>query len=443
MATESPTVDSGTTVHREGLQITRQLVLGLVFILFGIFVLVATFADVTGDVRSTITFEPGTVDEVLHIVVPTLGFLVFVGVAFIATGAFAASVSQNEATMQWGVYGLYFAGILIIPAILIAAAGDDRTNATTMLSESLRLATPIAIGAMAGLWCERSGVINIAIEGMMLTGACFGFTTLFFLRQEFGATNSVFILAVLIAVLSGGVAALLHAWLSITFKTDQIVSGTVINILALGGTSFVRREYLLSTEAGTETLPNIAIPGLSDIPVIGDPLFNNKPIFYMMFIILIATHVIIFHTRWGLRVRAVGENPHAADTLGIHVTRTRWVNVFIGGLIAGLAGAWFSLETTGRFNDGMTSGRGFIALAALIFGKWTPRGAFVGALLFGFSDALGTRLQVLDVDVPMLEITMPSQFLQMTPFVVTIVVLAGLIGRAVPPKAIGQPYEKE
>jgi simple sugar transport system permease protein len=139
----------------------------------------------------------------------------------------------------------------------------------------------------------------------------------------------------------------------------------------------------------------------------------------------------------------VGENPHAADTLGIHVNRTRWVNVFIGGLIAGLAGAWFSLETTGRFNDGMTSGRGFIALAALIFGKWTPRGAFIGAMLFGFSDALGTRLQVLDVEVPMMKIILPSQFLQMTPYVVTIVVLAGLIGRAVPPKAIGQPYEKE
>jgi simple sugar transport system permease protein len=443
MATQSPTIDGSTTVHRSGFRITRQFVLGIVFIIFGIFVLAASFVDVEGDIRSTLTFEPGTVDDVLHIVVPTLAFLVFVGVAFVATGAFAAAVSQDEVRMQWGTFGLYFAGILIIPAILIAAAGDDRTNATTMLSESLRLATPIAIGAMAGLWCERSGVINIAIEGMMLTGACFGFTTLFLLRQEYGATNGVLMLAVVVAVLSGGVAALLHAWLSITFKTDQIVSGTVINILALGGTSFVRREYLLSTEAGTETLPNIAIPLLSDIPVIGEPLFNNKPIFYMMFIILVATHIIIFHTRWGLRVRAVGENPHAADTLGIHVNRTRWVNVFIGGLIAGLAGAWFSLETTGRFNDGMTSGRGFIALAALIFGKWTPRGAFIGAMLFGFSDALGTRLQVLDVEVPMMKIILPSQFLQMTPYVVTIVVLAGLIGRAVPPKAIGQPYEKE
>jgi simple sugar transport system permease protein len=305
-----------------------------------------------------------------------------------------------------------------------------------MLSESLRLATPIAIGSLAGLWCERSGVINIAIEGMMLFGAAFGFLTLFYLRQEYGATNLVFLASVLVAVGIGGLAALLHAWLSITYKTDQIVSGTVVNILAIGVTSFLRRETLASTQAGTETLPNIAIPLLSDIPIIGEPLFNNKPIFYMMFVLLAASHIVLFYTRWGLRTRSIGENPHAADTVGVHVNAMRWRNVFIAGMIAGLAGAWFSLETTGRFNDNMTSGRGFIALAALIFGKWTPFGAFGAALLFGFSDALGTRLQLLNVDVP-------SQFLQIVPYVVTIVVLAGLIGRSVAPKAVGKPYEKE
>ncbi len=156
----------------------------------------------------------------------------------------------------------------------------------------------------------------------------------------------------------------------------------------------------------------------------------------MTFVVIIFTHVVLFHTRWGLRVRAVGEHPHAADTLGINVNRTRWINVFVGGLIAGLAGAWFSLEATGRFNDGMTRGAGFISLAAMIFGKWTPAGAFGGALLFGFSDALGTRFQALGVPVP-------NQFLQMVPYVVTVVVLAGLIGRAFPPKAIGKPYVKE
>jgi simple sugar transport system permease protein len=156
----------------------------------------------------------------------------------------------------------------------------------------------------------------------------------------------------------------------------------------------------------------------------------------MMFILLIATHVILFYTRWGLRTRAVGENPRAADTLGINVIRNRWINVLIGGLIAGLAGAWFSLETTGSFDDNMTSGRGFIALAAMIFGKWMPFGAFGGGLLFGFADVLGQRFQALGVPIP-------PQFLQMVPYVITIVVLAGLVGRAVAPKADGVPYDKE
>jgi ABC-type uncharacterized transport system permease subunit len=241
---------------------------------------------------------------------------------------------------------------------------------------------------------------------------------------------------VLVAVISGGVAALLHAWLSITFRTDQIISGTVINILALGGTSFLRREFLASTKAGISRLPPVRIPILADIPIVGDAFFNKQPIFYLMFVVIAITHIMLFHTRWGLRVRAVGEHPHAADTLGINVNRTRWINTFIGGLIAGLAGAWFSLEATGRFNDGMTRGSGFIALAAMIFGNWSPVGAFGGALLFGFSQGLDTRFQALDVPVPV-------QFLQMVPYIVTIVVLAGLIGKVYPPKAEGKPYEKE
>jgi simple sugar transport system permease protein len=231
--------------------------------------------------------------------------------------------------------------------------------------------------------------------------------------------------------------AALHAWLSITFKTNQIVSGTVINILAVGLTSFLRREVLLANQdAGRETLQVLRIPVLSNLPVVGEELFTAKPIFFMMFILLVLTHVVLFYTRWGLRTRSVGENPHAADTLGIRVNRTRWINVIIGGLIAGLAGAWLSLETTGTFDDNMTAGRGFIALAAMIFGKWMPFGAFGGGLLFGFSSALETRFQILGVPLP-------PQFLQMTPYIVTMVVLAGLVGRATPPKADGVPYEKE
>jgi simple sugar transport system permease protein len=353
--------------------------------------------------------------------------------------AFAASVGAIAYTNRQrenGVGGTWqiVNGVLLLPTVLIIAGVGKQTNVLTMLAESLRLATPVVIGAISGLWSERSGVVNIAIEGMMLSGACFGFTTYFYLGDVMPSNSALFI-SVIVSVLTGGVMAMLHAWMSITFKTDQIVSGTVINILAVGLTSFVRRQWLLSTDAGRVTLPSIAIPGLSKIPLIGPVLFNNKPIFYSMFILLIVTYYVIFHTSWGLRIRAVGEHPHAADTVGINVFRTRYIAVLISGLIAGLGGAWFSLETVGGFDDSMTSGRGFIALAAMIFGKWNPFGSFFGGLLFGFADALGTRFQILDVPVP-------PQFLQILPYLTTMIVLAGLIGRAIPPAADGVPYEK-
>ncbi len=431
-------------VFREGfallrtVRLRRMTVISLIVIFMGLFIFETAVIKAeyyTTATTTILTLEPGAAENVAHITIQTLPFLRVMSALFIFVGIGALLAPQR--IRRLANVGLLVVGLLIIPTILVAAAAGDRTNITTMLSESFRLATPIAIGAMAGLWCERSGVINIAIEGMMLNAAAMGFVTLFYLNPVIpDQVGFVMLLAVGVAILTGGITALLHAWLSITFRTDQIVSGTVINIMAVGITSFIRREYLLSTEAGITRLPNVRIPILADIPVLGDAFFNKQPIFYSMFFVILLTHIIIFHTRWGLRTRAVGEHPHAADTLGINVNRTRWINVFIGGLIAGLAGAWFSLEATGRFNDGMTRGAGFIALAALIFGKWTPVGAFGGALLFGFSDALGTRLQSLDVPLPV-------QFLQMVPFVVTIIVLAGLIGRAFPPKASGQPYVKE
>ncbi|NJL96095.1 MAG: ABC transporter permease [Anaerolineae bacterium] len=420
--------------------VNRRVLIGVFFFVLGLLVFFGASAS-DADTTTTLTLEAGAVEDVPHVTVPTQGFLLFTAFTMVIGGSVAVVLAGAEAPRslkRWALLFLAFNGVLIIPAVLIAAAAGDRTNVTTMFSESLRLATPIALGAMAGLWCERSGVVNIAIEGMMLFGACFGFATLFFIQRDYPemADNLALLLSVGVAVLSGGIVALLHAWLSITFKTDQIVSGTVINILALGVTSFVRSEFLLSSEAGTITLPTVAIPLLADLPIVGQALFNNKPIFYSMFVVILLTHLILFNTSWGLRMRAVGEHPSAADTLGINVNRTRWINVFIGGLIAGLGGAWFTLEVTGRFTDNMTSGRGFIALAALIFGKWTPLGSLGAAVLFGFSDALGVRLQALNVNIPV-------QFLQMVPYIVTIVVLAGLIGRALPPKAVGKPYEKE
>ncbi|MEL6406151.1 MAG: ABC transporter permease [Chloroflexota bacterium] len=441
MGRESDPIIRNVSNVAKSVRVTRQQLLSGIVLVIGAAAVVNALSSLTGDITTVLNFSRGGFTDntdPIALTVPTQGFIVGTGIYFVLVGLLG--LWNNKATNRLVNYLLIVAGMLFFLMLLVASAAGGQTNATTMITESLRTATPIAIGAMAGIWCERSGVINIAIEGMMLFGACIGFTTLFLLQVWFPAPSQsmtflYMFLGVCAAVLSGGLASLLHAWLSITFSTDQIVSGTVINILALGTTSYIRAEVLLSSEAGLSRLPAIEIPLLADLPVIG-PLFNSQPIFYLMFVVIIVTHIVLFNTRWGLRTIAVGENPHAADTLGIKVNRMRWINVFISGMIAGLAGAWFSLEATGRFTDGMTDGKGFISLAAMIFGKWTPSGSFGGSLLFGFSEALGFRFQILNV-------ALPPQFLQMVPYIVTLIVLAGLVGRAIPPKAIGQPYKTE
>jgi len=431
------TVENATQItSREGFQINRLRILAFLLVLFASVILIRSNVALDSDIATVLFLEADADEGAASLSIPTLAFVNVIGILFVVSGLLGI-IDPKQFKRATRIL-MVVSGLLVIPTIFVAVAAGNSTNLVTLLAESLRLATPIAIGGMAGIWCERSGVINIAIEGMMLFSACTAFTTLFVLRQFVPPDQLIYVLviSVVIGVISGGTIALLHAWLSITFATDQIISGTVINILAIGSTGFIRREYLGATEAGLSTLSTIRIPLLADIPILGEALFDSKPIFYLMFVVIIATHIILFQTRWGLRTRAVGENPHAADTLGIRVNRMRWINVFIGGLIAGLAGAWFTIEAVGRFNEGMTNGAGFIALAAMIFGKWTPFGTFGGALLFGFASALGTRFQIIDVPVP-------SQFSQMVPYVVTLIVLAGLVGRAIPPKAIGKPYEKE
>ncbi|MBO9312221.1 MAG: ABC transporter permease [Chloroflexus sp.] len=370
---------------------------------------------------------------------PTAWSLTIIGCVVLIAGGLGLS---NRA-QRWADGLLWTSAVLLFPAILIWAAAGKQTNATVMLSESLRLGTPLALGALAGIWAERSGVINIAIEGMMLMGAAFGFAIFIFTGQLWWGVVG--------AVVVGGIMALLHGLLSISFRTDQIISGTVINILAIGITGYLRRQYIVTEGGGRVTLPSlsavIANAGFPDlarsleaIPIAGTLIFGGKPIFFAMLLLVVCTHVVLFMTRWGLRTRAVGENPKAADTVGIAVNRMRYINLFISGCVAGLGGAWFSLETVGNFDDGMTAGKGFIALAAMIFGKWMPFGAFGGAMLFGFAEALGTRFQILQVQV--FGGPVPVQFLQVIPYVVTMIVLAGLIGRAVGPAAVGKPYEK-
>jgi simple sugar transport system permease protein len=297
-----------------------------------------------------------------------------------------------------------------------------------MLAIAVSRSTPLVLGALSGVMCERSGVVNIAIEGMMLAGAFVGFLV--------GIYTGSLPLALIGALAAGVLLAGLHAVLSIRFRVDQIISGTVINILSVGATGFFNRQlFMTGAPPGQAVLPTLKIPVLGDLPALGRILFEQKPITYAAILLVFLVQVVLFRTAWGLRIRAVGEHPLAADTVGIDVYRTRYLSVLVGGALAGLGGAYFTLESVPHFEPLMTNGRGFIALAAMIFGKWTPLGSWGAALLFGVAEALPVTLQIQGISVPF-------QLVGLLPYVLTIVVLAGVIGRATPPAAIGTAYEK-
>ena len=332
---------------------------------------------------------------------------------------------------RYGTISLVGGGILIL--VLISYANNPIVT-QAVLSSTLRQATPLILGALCGLLGERSGVINIGIEGQMLMSAFVGFLANVWLSSipELGYAPRL-ILAVLFAVLAGAVLGSLLAFMSVTLKIDQIIGGTVINILALGITGFF---YTVGVTTGGK-LQHIPLGPLADIPLIGPVIFDNPPITYSTILLVFVVHYVLFHTRWGLRTRAVGEHPRAADTLGVNVYTIRYVNVIAGGMLAGLAGAFLTLEAVGSFERAMTNGRGFVALAVTIFGNYTPLGAWGAALLFGFATAIQTQLQFGGT------IKIPHQFIGMLPYVLTIVVLAGFVGRTRVQAADGKPYEKE
>jgi ABC-type uncharacterized transport system permease subunit len=321
-------------------------------------------------------------------------------------------------------------GIFIL-AFLVWATRDKSLNLTGMLVSSVVRATPIALAALSGLYSERSGVVNIGIEGMMLMGS---FTSVLFASL----THSM-VIGVLSGILSGMALGLLHAVLSIKYRVNQIVSGTGVIILSLGITSYLHRAFLEKNAALNTpgpAIPALPIPLLGKIPVIGPILFYQSPIIYALFALLIFTQILMYHTPWGLRVRSVGEHPRAADTLGINVFRIRYISVLISGAMAGLGGAYMSIGAAGRFNEGMSAGKGFLGLAAMIFGNWNPGGAYLGALIFGFFDSWQEKLSILQVGVA-------PELLGMAPYIATMIVLAGFIGRSRMPAADGTPYEKQ
>ena len=345
-----------------------------------------------------------------------------------ATAASAWFVLKlKQKTPQWAV--LVFGLALIFPVLIVLFAGKTMPI-TALLSGSLALAVPLIFGSLAGVLSERVGIVNIAIDGQLLAGA---FVSAFIASL----TNSL--LAGLVgAMLAGALVSWVLATFSIKYVVDQIIVGVVLNVLIVGLTNFLFSTLLASDIATFNQPPRfdkILIPLLGQIPVIGPVLFNQTLIVYLMYLAVAGVFVALFKTRWGLRVRAVGEYPKAADTVGIKVFATRYVSVMIGGALAGLGGSFFTLGQVGAFGKEMTNGAGYIALAALIFGRWNPIYAAFAALLFGFAQNLQYGLAIIGSPVP-------SEFLLMLPYVLTVVAVAGLVGKVTGPAAAGKAYIK-
>ena len=328
-------------------------------------------------------------------------------------------------------YSGVFAFLFVVTFLTWAAgAGSRPLPITSLLLGTVSLSVPYIFGAMGGVLSERSGVVNIAIDGQLLGGA--------FLAAMVGSMTRSIWLGLLAALVAGVLVSFILAAFAIKYYVDQVIVGVVINVLVLGLTNFLYSEVLAKNSTllnDPPRLPNLPIPGLSAIPVIGPVLFDQSIIVYLMYIAVAAVYIGLFHTRWGLRLRSVGEHPQAADTVGINVSGTRFWNVSLAGAIVGLGGAYFTLGSVGSFSQDMTGGQGYIALAAVIFGRWDPIRATLAALLFGFASNLQYTLAAVGSPVP-------SEFLLMLPYVVTILAVAGFVGYVRGPAASGKPYIK-
>jgi general nucleoside transport system permease protein len=405
---------------------TRRRVMGIIFLVLGIVLWLAFANTIEPGAETTYRLTPGGASQQLpNWVFGSAPMLNTLAVICVALGGYQLARGFGKRTnLMLGIVVLTF-----IFGFLTWATSGGSLNLAGLLRSALVKAVPLTLGALSGVLCERSGVVNIAIEGMMLTGA---FTGAFV-----GSVTNIWF-GLFAAILSGALLAWILAVLSIKYKTDQIIAGTVINIFATGITSFLSAKFLQKYQNLNDPgrFPTIEVPILSDIPFIGPIMFQHNMFVYALYIFLIVLTIALYYTRWGLRTRSVGEHPKAADTLGINVFRTRYLSVILGGCMAGFGGAYFTLGSVGRFDEVMTAGRGFIGLAAMIFGNWNPFGSFGAGLLFGFFDALSAKLAILKVPIP-------SEVMLMFPYIATMIALAGVVGRGQMPAADGQPYEKE
>ena len=405
-------------------EVRRARIIGIVELGLAMFVLfvfaLASGSDADATLRLALPRET-PIDWIIN--ARTTGFVVAAILVVLAATQLTRGFGSRANAVLGG------AMVLFIVAFLAWAAAGQSFSLIGMLTSTVVLSVPVTLGGLTGVMSERVAIINIGIEGQLLTAAFVGTVVGSSLGQWSG---------LIAAGLSGALLGWVLAHLSIKYLVDQIVVGVAINIFALGLTSFLSGRVLSSNPElnAPERFRTFDIPLLADIPVLGNIFFKQNIFFYGSIALVLLTHWALFHTRWGLRSRAVGEHPTAADTVGIDVFRTRYRNVVLGGVIAGIGGAALSLGSTGRFEENMTAGVGFIGLAAMIFGRWRPLGVLGAALVFGFARAMQQKLGILGTAIP-------SEFLSMAPYIVTIIVVAGLVGHARPPAADGQPYIRD
>lgn len=406
----------------------RQRILGIFYLVVAAVMLISFGLPVSGGDSSTLVLNlPGVGITVPDLVLPSAATAYLLAAVVASLGAI--QLTRGFGT-RWALVLGAVATLFVFTFLVWVAAGQSM-SLTGVLQSSVSRAVPIVFGALSGVLCERSGVVNIAIEGMLLGGA---FTS----AVVTSVTDSVWI-GLGAAILTGLVLAFVLAVLAIRYRVDQIIAGFFINIFVTGLTAFLAIRWLQENRAELNTPEKFLpwnVPFLSDIPVLGPVFFRHNLFVYVLYALIALIYFGLFYTRWGLRVRAVGEHPRAADTVGINVHWVRYTNVLLGGVVAGIGGAYLTIGSTGGFEDGMSAGKGFIGLAAMIFGGWNPIGGALAGLVFGFADAIQGRLSILSVAIP-------SEFLLMLPYIVTIVVVAGVVGRSRAPAADGKPYVKE
>ena len=422
--TAASTIDTASAAKLDTHKDRQARIYGIVLIALAVLVAVVFGYGTHGDASFGLS-RPRDVWVLPNLVVPAAPFN-YIAAAVLA---FLGARQFIRGGAKWSTVSIAVGLAITIAAFLVWATAGKSFSLTGMLQATMVRAVPIALGGLAGVLCERVAVVNIAIEGMLLAGAFTGAL----MGSLLGGWGG---LAAAVAV--GGLFGFILAALVVTYRMDQIIAGVVINLFVLGVTSYVSSQVFQEYRAlnNAPVFRAYKIPLLGDIPVIGPMLFYQNLFVYGALIMVGVATYYLFYTRYGLRARAVGEHPRAADTLGIDVYRTRFINVTLGGMVAGFGGAWFTLGSVGRFDENMTGGRGFIGLAAMIFGRWHPVGALMAALVFGFADSLQQKLALLRTPIP-------SEFLAMAPYIATIVVVAGFVGRSRPPAADGKPYVKE